>query len=101
MQRSLYLRVYHLTNVNRCTIDRPPGATSAGRMSIINHFLDLNLSSILIPDNTADAETNSAASIEAQCNICISDYGSTPNFVLVDHAETGQVFQAQDALNNF
>lgn len=59
-------------------------------MYIVNHFLDLNIDSILIPDDPADSTTNSAASIEAQVNLCSSMYGHWPTGVLVDYFNIGK-----------
>jgi len=67
----------------QCSIDRPPGASPQGRMVLVNHFLDTNISGILIPNRAAANVTNSAASITAQANICVGLYGSSPNFILV------------------
>lgn len=50
---------------------------------LVNHFLDTNISGILIPNRAAANVTNSAASITAQANICVGLYGSNPNFILV------------------
>lgn len=52
-------------------------------MVLVNHFLDTNISGILIPNRAAADVTNSAASITAQANICVGLYGSNPNFILV------------------
>lgn len=52
-------------------------------MILVNHFLDTNISGILIPNRAAANVTNSAASIIAQANICVGLYGSNPNFILV------------------
>lgn len=52
-------------------------------MILVNHFLDTNISGILIPNRAAANVTNSAASITAQANICVGLYGSNPNFILV------------------
>lgn len=52
-------------------------------MILVNHFLDTNISGILIPNRGAANVTNSAASITAQANICVGLYGSNPNFILV------------------
>lgn len=52
-------------------------------MILVNHFLDTNLSGILIPNRAAANVTNSAASITAQANICVGLYGSNPSFILV------------------
>jgi hypothetical protein len=67
----------------QCSIDRPQGASAQGRMVLVNHFLDLNISGILIPNRGAANVTNSAASITAQANICVGLYGRKPNFILV------------------
>lgn len=52
-------------------------------MILVNHFLDTNLSGILIPNRNASNVTNSAASIMAQANLCSGLYQRTPNFILV------------------
>lgn len=70
----------------QCSIDRPPGASPQGRMVLVNHFLDTNISGILIPNRAAANVTNSAASITAQANICVGLYGSNPNFILVGYS---------------
>jgi hypothetical protein len=74
----------------RCTLDRPSGASPTGRMYIVNHFLDLQIGSVLIPDDPADSTTNSASSIEAQANLCNGMYGRMPNGVLVDYFNVGK-----------
>ena len=73
-------------------------------MYIVNHFLDVEVFStgVLIPDNVDDYTTNAATgdgSIGAQSDLCESTYGRSPNFVLVDMFDRGDVFTAQDALN--
>ncbi|KAF6226281.1 hypothetical protein HO133_009147 [Letharia lupina] len=85
-----------------CTLDRPKGATADGRMYIVNHFLDLSIGSVDIPDDSADDTTNAATgvgSIGAQVGICEGLYGRAPVGVLVDNFDRGNVFAAQDALN--
>lgn len=59
-------------------------------MYIVNHFLDLAIGSLLIPDDPADSTTNSASSIEAQANLCNGMYGRMPNGVLVDYFNVGK-----------
>jgi len=62
-------------------------------MMIVNHFLDVDILGILIPDNAADTTTNAATgngSIRAQADLCIQTWGRTPNFVLVDYFENGE-----------
>lgn len=49
----------------------------------MNHFLDTNVSGVLIPNRDAANVTNSAASITAQANLCTGLYQRTPNFILV------------------
>ncbi|MCJ1433909.1 hypothetical protein MMC27_003274 [Xylographa pallens] len=93
---------YDTTNPTfpRCTIDHPPGASAAGRMYIANHFLDLDIFGIHIPDNAADEQTNAATgsgSIGAQVGICEGLYAYAPKGVLVDYFEKGDTFAAQRA----
>lgn len=64
-------------------------------MVLVNHFLDTNISGILIPNRAAANVTNSAASITAQANICVGLYGSNPNFILVRLPEILTEFTAQ------
>lgn len=95
---------YDVTDPNfaECTIDRPTGASADGRMYIVNHFLDLSIAGIDIPDDSADNTTNAASgvgSIGAQVGICQGLYGRSPVGVLVDYFDRGDVFAAQDALN--
>ena len=85
-----------------CSIDRPAGATGEGCMYIVNHFLDLDLGGIDIPDNAADNTTNAATgvgSIGAQADLCIGLYGRAPMGILVDYFNRGNVFAAQNTLN--
>ncbi|KAK3672677.1 hypothetical protein LTR78_007489 [Recurvomyces mirabilis] len=89
-------------NFAECTLDRPAGGSAAGRMYIVNHFLDASLFGILFPNDAADYTTNAATgsgSIGAQAQLCESDYQRPPNVVLVDMFDRGDVFAAQDALN--
>ncbi|ORY58506.1 PLC-like phosphodiesterase [Pseudomassariella vexata] len=83
----------------QCNIDRPSGASPAGRMSLVNHFLDTNTSGLLIPDRSAAETTNSAASIMAQVNICTGLYNRNPNFILLDWISIGDAITVQDQLN--
>ncbi|KAG6364434.1 hypothetical protein INS49_006035 [Diaporthe citri] len=84
----------------QCSIDRPPGASPQGRMVLVNHFLDTNISGILIPNRAAANVTNSAASITAQANICVGLYGSKPNFILLDWMSVGDGMAVQAAMND-
>ena len=81
------------TNSYRCSVDRPPNVSSAGRFSIINHVLDLALTpgkdGVVVPDILEAEKTNSVASIMAQVGLCQKAHGATPNFILLDYAERG------------
>ena len=83
----------------QCDIDRPSGASADGRMGIINHFLDIDVFGIDIPDRAAAGTTNSADSIGKQAGLCKSSYGRNPNVALLDYADKGDAVKAQSALN--
>ena len=83
-----------------CSIDRPSGASATGRMYIVNHFLDLDILGIDIPDESVAATTNSEESIDAQVAICLGLYDYAPVGVLVDYMDMGDVFAAQADMNN-
>lgn len=85
-----------------CSIDRPPNASPAGRMYIVNHFLDVEIFGILIPDRERADQTNAATgqgSIGAQSALCEGLYGRDPNVVLVDFVDQGEVLLAERSLN--
>ena len=85
-----------------CTLDRPSNGNPQGRMYIVNHFLDLQIGSIDLPDVGALQQTNAATgngSIGAQAALCEQKYGHPPKAVLVDNFNEGNVFEAQNALN--
>ncbi len=89
-------------NFPECTLDRPSNASPAGRMYIVNHFLDISIFGVDIPDRAADPQTNAATgagSIGAQVAICDGMYVQAPKGVLVDNFDVGDVFTAQKALN--
>src|SRR5271154_3065290 len=74
-----------------CTVDRPPsiaGQFPTGRLSVVNHFLDTQLTAgVLIPDTGALNVTNGvtgAGSLGVQASDCAALYGRYPNFLLVD-----------------
>lgn len=74
-----------------CTVNRPPsivGQFPTGRLSVINHFLDTELTEgVLIPDTGALNVTNAvtgAGSLGVQASDCAALYGRYPNFLLVD-----------------
>lgn len=71
-------------NFVQCNIDRPAGASADGRMFLANHNLNIEiLPDVLIPAPLEASDTNSIASITAQTDICMQNYGRYPNVVLV------------------
>lgn len=87
-----------------CSIDRPSGASATGRMYIVNHFLDVDIFGIKVPDRDRAAKTNAATgdgSIGAQASECEALYHRAPNAVLVDFVDKGDVIEAQNNLNGF
>lgn len=71
-------------------------------MYIVNHFLDVDIFGILVPDREHASRTNSVSgmgSIGAQCQLCKGMYGRLPNVVLVDFVDQGKVIKAQKQLN--
>ncbi|KAF7588637.1 hypothetical protein BBP40_005448 [Aspergillus hancockii] len=85
-----------------CSIDRPSGASAGGRMYIVNHFLNVEVLGIKVPDRIRARRTNAASgngSIGAQSNLCQSIYRRLPDVVLVDFVDQGEVIKAQKALN--
>ncbi len=68
-------------------------------MMIVNHFLDLDILGILIPDELAASNTNAATgsgSIGAQADLCYSTWERNPNLILVDYFELGKSLSLRD-----
>jgi hypothetical protein len=66
-------------------------------MMIVNHFLDVDILGIDIPDVAEDSNTNAATgtkgySIGEQADLCISTWGRSPNLILVDNFNVGKFF---------
>ncbi|KIN06468.1 hypothetical protein OIDMADRAFT_38748 [Oidiodendron maius Zn] len=94
---------YDVTSFSSCALDRPPGSNGDGLMMIVNHFKDIDLFGIYIPDVADDASTNAATgsgSIGEQSDLCISTWGRSPNLILLDNFNIGEPFTAQDNLNH-
>ncbi|EPS28042.1 hypothetical protein PDE_02988 [Penicillium oxalicum 114-2] len=90
------------SNFSGCSIDRPSGASPSGRMYIVNHFLDVDIFGVKVPDRTAAGTTNAATgkgSIGAQASVCKGLYNRAPNVVLLDFVDKGNAIKAQDTLN--
>ncbi|KAL4898217.1 PLC-like phosphodiesterase [Aspergillus ambiguus] len=85
-----------------CSIDRPAHLSDDGRMYIVNHFLDVDILGIKVPDREHASQTNAASgngSIGAQTELCRAAHGRLPNVILTDFVDQGQVMQAQDMIN--
>ena len=68
----------------------------------MNHFLDVSIFGIDVPDELAAVKTNSptgSGSIGAQVGICVGLYGRYPNVVLVDYFDQGYPLLAQNSMN--
>lgn len=69
----------------------------------MNHFLDVSVLGIDIPDEFAASSTNAATgrgSIGAQVSICVGLYGRYPNVVLLDYIiDKGKWLVAQNSMN--
>lgn len=73
-------------------------------MYIVNHFLDVDIFGIKVPDRDAADRTNAATgegSIGAQASECAALYHRAPNVVLADFVDKGDLVEAQDNLNGF
>jgi hypothetical protein len=84
---------FDVTDFSSCALNRPAGASGDGLMMIVNHFLDVDLFGIYIPDVAEDAKTNAATgsgSIGEQADLCISTWGRTPNLILLDNFNIGE-----------
>lgn len=92
------------SSFSTCNIDRPSGASASGRMYIVNHFLDVDIFGVKIPDRAAAGTTNAATgegSIGAQAGVCEALYSRAPNVVLLDFVDQGSAIEAQNDLNGF
>jgi len=94
---------FSVTELNSCVLDRPPDSNGDGLMMLVNHFKDIELFGIFIPDIPNTPKTNAATgsgSIGEQANLCLSAWGRSPNMILVDNFNLGDVFTAQNNLNH-
>lgn len=84
-----------------CSVDRisgPLGPTD--HMNLLNHFLDLEVYTLLVPDEFHANSTNSLRSILANANACIPlNGGRNPNFILLDWFDIGNASGAAALLN--
>lgn len=69
-------------------------------MNLLNHYLDLGLFNITIPNLSQASVTNAPPSVLADANGCAPlNGGRNPNFLLVDWVNTGNVVGAAEMLN--
>lgn len=66
-------------------MDRPSNGNADQLMMMINHFLNIEIPfvGIKIPDQIRAPQTNSFNSINAQVELCRSQWGKTANVILV------------------
>lgn len=86
----------------QCTLYQSSGGSPVGLMYIMNHFLDLSIAKLKIPDSFGVYRKNSATgwgSTGDQAALCASTYGRPPNFILVDMSNLGDAHLAERALN--
>ena len=80
-------------------------AQSSGRMFLMNHFLyQEQLFSIQSPDvenagSTNSPDVNSVGALGYSANDCTNQYGSKPNYILVDWFNVGPAIDTVDRLN--
>ncbi|KZT32318.1 PLC-like phosphodiesterase [Sistotremastrum suecicum HHB10207 ss-3] len=85
-----------------CSVDRIVNGSLSiqDHMYMINHYLDVKIGTILIPDRLSAPKTNSQASILSEAYGCLQFSGGTaPNFVLVDWVDKGVPIQTANFLN--
>lgn len=94
--------VTNSSDFDACPINRPPNASPDGRMYIVNHFLDMDIFSIDVPNKGAAGTTNAAqgdGSIGEQAAVCEGLYGRAPNAIFLDWVDIGDAIKAQNELN--
>lgn len=83
---------YDVTDFSSCALNRPDGSNGDGLMMVVNHFKDIDLFGIYIPDVFDDATTNAATgsgSIGEQADLCITTWGRSPNMIFLDNFNIG------------
>ncbi|RGP68104.1 plc-like tim beta alpha-barrel domain-containing [Fusarium longipes] len=82
-----------------CKVHRPENGNPTELMGIMNHMLNDDYLSIIIPSHGRAKETNSAKSIQSQADLCKSEWGMRPNVVLLDWVDVGDAIAVQLSLN--
>ena len=86
---------------SNCSVDRPPGANPDHRMYIVNHFLDVDILGVKVPDRAHADRTNAVegeGGIVQNARRCAGLYGRVPNVVLLDFVDKGEAIKAQRIL---
>ncbi|KAF5368630.1 hypothetical protein D9758_002322 [Tetrapyrgos nigripes] len=100
---NIWETAYDVTTSFDCAVNRSKADTSTS-MYLINHFLDKVLLGAPVPD-VANANTTNAVSgsnsLGEQVDLCVTQMGKSPNFILVDFYEFGggSVFQVAATAN--
>ena len=94
-----------------CTADRPTAvhgntatAVSSGRLSLVNHFLDLQEPfGIVVPDvanaKLTNANSGVVGNLGTSASQCAQAFGKQPNFLLVDFFDQGPAITTVDLIN--
>ncbi|GJJ13474.1 hypothetical protein Clacol_007728 [Clathrus columnatus] len=85
-----------------CSVNRTAGPLAqTDHMNCLNHFLDIDILSVLIPDKLQAATTNGMTSVLDDAAGCAPlNGGRNPNFILADWVDIGQLIQTAALLNN-
>lgn len=82
---TLLTRYDELEDMSSCPIDRPAGSAPENRMLLMNHWLQINISGILIPDKCQATTTNTEEWLMRHAQSCEASLGRGPNFILASH----------------
>ena len=94
-----------------CVADRPAAvagntaaAVSSGRLSLVNHFLDLQEPfGIVVPDianaKLTNANSGPVGNLGASASQCAQTFGKQPNILLVDFFDQGPAIDTVDKIN--
>lgn len=94
-----------------CTADRPAAvhgntaaAVASGRLSLVNHFLDLQEPfGIVVPDvanaKLTNANSGVVGNLGTSASQCAQAFGKQPNFLLVDFFDQGPAITTVDQIN--
>ncbi|OAX44460.1 PLC-like phosphodiesterase [Rhizopogon vinicolor AM-OR11-026] len=100
---NIWETAYDVTTSFDCSVNRSNSVTSTS-MYLINHFLDTLVLGQPTPDMSQLNQTNAVSgtnSLGEQFDLCISQQGKNPNFMLVDFYEYGggSVFEVAATAN--